>query len=56
MYVCFAGEIASVSGSVFDLRKPTRLGDVMDKAPGGGFDHNFCVNKVGDSQKNFVAR
>ena len=53
---CSSGEIAAVSGSVFDLRKPTRLGDVINTVPGGGYDHNFCISQVGDSEKQFVAR
>jgi len=43
------GEIASVDGTVFDLTSPTRLGDVLDKCPGGqynGFDHNLVLMKV----------
>lgn len=26
-----------------DLRKPTVLGDVINKVPGGGYDYNFCL-------------
>jgi len=52
------GAIASVAGTVFDLRTPIRLGDVLDKCPGGdnnGFDHNFVLaNTEGDI--NFVCR
>lgn len=52
------GAVASVAGTVFDLRTPTRLGDVLDKCPGGnnnGFDHNFALaNTEGDV--NFVCR
>jgi len=52
------GSVASVAGTVFDLRTPTRLGDVLDKCPGGdnnGFDHNFVLaNTEGDI--NFVCR
>jgi aldose 1-epimerase len=44
------GKIASVAGTPFDLRKPTRLGDrVNSKDPqmvlGNGFDHNFILDK-----------
>ena len=37
------GKVAEVDGTVFDLRKDTlvRLGDVIHKVPGGGYDHNF---------------
>merc|ERR1719153_1275333 len=41
------GSIGSVAGSVFDLRTPTRLGDVLSLCPGGennGFDHNFVLS------------
>uniref|UniRef100_A0A8C4QHM8 Aldose 1-epimerase n=1 Tax=Eptatretus burgeri TaxID=7764 RepID=A0A8C4QHM8_EPTBU len=37
------GEIASVEGTLFDLRKPVRLRDRLANLPGGGFDHNFCL-------------
>ena len=52
------GEIASVAGTVFDLRCPTVLGSVLPKCPGGdnnGYDHNFVLaNTEGDL--NFVCR
>merc|ERR1711860_405931 len=51
------GEIATVEGDVFDLRKPTRLGDILPKCPGGennGFDHNFLV--PGSDRLNLVCR
>jgi len=52
------GAVASVAGTVFDLRSPTRLGDVLTKCPGGdnnGFDHNFVLaNTAG--HLNFVCR
>merc|ERR1719422_11210 len=52
------GEVASVAGTVFDLRSPTVLGSVLPKCPGGdnnGFDHNFVLaNTEGDL--NFVCR
>ena len=38
-----AGEIAPVSGTVFDLRKPVPLADVIHNVTGGGYDHNFCL-------------
>jgi len=52
------GEIATVQGTVFDLRNPTRLGDVLGKCPGGdnnGFDHNFVVT-ADSSDLNKVCR
>ena len=43
------GQLASVAGTPFDLRQPTRLGGVIDTAhpqlaAGGGYDHNFVLN------------
>ena len=45
------GEIADVTGTPFDLRNPTRLGDVIDQTEnneqlkrGHGLDHNFNLN------------
>jgi len=35
------GEFAGVEGGPFDLRRPTRLGNVMGTVDGGGFDHCF---------------
>jgi len=52
------GAIASVAGTVFDLRTPTRLGDVLSKCPGGannGFDHNFVMANT-EAPLNFVCR
>merc|ERR1712013_260681 len=52
------GSVASVAGTVFDLRTPTRLGDVLDKCPGGdnnGFDHNFVLANT-EGAINFVCR
>jgi len=52
------GSICSVAGTVFDLRTPTRLGDVLDKCPGGdnnGFDHNFVLSNT-EGDLNFVCR
>ncbi|XP_026671104.1 aldose 1-epimerase-like isoform X2 [Ceratina calcarata] len=56
------GEIQSVSGSPMDLTKPTKLGNVIEKIPGGGFDYNFCVKMPADSckdapnERNLVAK
>merc|ERR1712215_355353 len=52
------GSIGSVAGSVFDLRTPTRLGDVLSLCPGGennGFDHNFVLSNT-EGDLNFVCR
>lgn len=43
------GELATVNGTVFDLRTETRLGDVIKLIPGGGYDHNFVAS--GSSSK-----
>lgn len=46
------GEPASVAGTPFDFRKPTAIGARVDEkneqlAFGGGYDHNFVLNKKG---------
>ncbi len=40
------GQISPVSGTVYDLRKQTDLGDILSKFPAGpnGYDNNFCLN------------
>ena len=51
------GDVKSVEGTVFDLRKESKLGanfgesDPEIKAAGGGFDHNWCLNTKGDQNK-----
>ncbi|XP_011686021.1 PREDICTED: aldose 1-epimerase isoform X2 [Wasmannia auropunctata] len=50
------GEIRSVENSVMDLRCATRLGDVIDKVPGGGYDYNFCLPKPADQKIHLIAR
>jgi aldose 1-epimerase len=47
------GELAPVEGTPFDFRTPTAIGArVNDAHPqiklGGGYDHNFVVNRSGD--------
>merc|ERR1719474_2236588 len=52
------GAVAGVAGTVFDLRAPTRLGDVLEKCPGGannGFDHNFVLANT-EGELYFVCR
>merc|ERR1712117_121208 len=52
------GEIASVAGTVFELRTPTQLGKVLPNCPGGdnnGFDHNFVLANT-EGPLNFVCR
>jgi len=51
------GKIETVGGTVFDMRFPIRLEDVLRNCPGGdnnGFDHNFVVS--GDRDLNIVCR
>eukprot|EP00918_Siedleckia_nematoides_P031572 GHVU01068344.1.p1 GENE.GHVU01068344.1~~GHVU01068344.1.p1 ORF type:complete len:431 (-),score=46.01 GHVU01068344.1:159-1451(-) len=50
------GEIKDVTSTVFDLREPTRLGDVIKNVTvkGDGYDSNFCVR--GPTGKRFAAR
>lgn len=47
------GEIRSVEGTVFDFRKPKPVGSRIEfkddqLEAGGGYDHNFVLNKNGD--------
>lgn len=37
------GGFISVGGTPYDLRVPTKLGDVINKT-GNGFDDNFCIS------------
>lgn len=46
------GELKPVEGTPFDFRNPTRIGEHIDAkdeqiARGGGYDHNFVLNKAG---------
>src|SRR5262249_4027286 len=48
------GEIAPVSGTPFDFRKPTRVGARIDADHeqlrlGAGYDHNFVLARKGDA-------
>ena len=39
------GEMAPVSGTVFDFRQPAQMGKHISEVPDGvGYDHSFCVN------------
>ncbi len=59
------GEIKSVEGTVFDLRKESPLGQYFAQegaetdpeiaAAGGGYDHNWCLNAKGDKNKVAVS-
>lgn len=46
--------IEMVDGTIFDLREPRRLGNVIHNVTGGGYDHNFCVR--GPTGKRLTAR
>ncbi|CAH0556968.1 unnamed protein product [Brassicogethes aeneus] len=51
------GKLLPVSGTAFDLRNPTVLGERINNIPGNlGYDHNFCITKGTDSGNNFIAR
>ncbi|XP_060528094.1 galactose mutarotase-like isoform X2 [Cylas formicarius] len=51
------GNLPPVSGTVFDLRVPKTLGDVINKVPNAkGYDHNFCVTKASSQELAFVAK
>lgn len=52
-----SGKLLPVAETIFDLRIPKVLGDVIHKIPGyDGYDHNFCVNKGTEQGNTFVAR
>ncbi|XP_043228045.1 galactose mutarotase-like [Amphibalanus amphitrite] len=42
------GRRLPVADSAFDFRLPQPLGEAMAAAPGGGFDHNFCLERPED--------
>lgn len=53
----FLGVLQPVGNTVFDLRVPKQLGDVINKVPNApGFDHNFCINCGSEQRLRFVAR
>ena len=44
IFFLYSGTLAPVSGTPFDLRNPTRLGDRLKSVRNGkGYDTNFCV-------------
>ncbi|KAL3265432.1 hypothetical protein HHI36_009636 [Cryptolaemus montrouzieri] len=52
-----SGKLLPVGGTIFDLRIPRILGEVIHKIPGyDGYDHNFCVTKGEFQGDSFVAR
>lgn len=50
------GELLPVKGTIFDLQIPQLLKNVIDRVPGGGYDHNFCVNAGTKNDVIFIAR
>ncbi len=55
------GELAPVAGTPFDFRTQARIGARIDDrhpqlAIGGGYDHNFVLNRTADSGLLFAAR
>jgi aldose 1-epimerase len=55
------GELQSVSGTPFDFRKPTAIGARIDANDeqiklGGGYDHNFVLNRAKPTGLSFAAR
>ncbi|MEE6474941.1 hypothetical protein FKM82_010546 [Ascaphus truei] len=44
------GEVASVKGTCFELRKPVQLGSQINKFRIDGFDHNFCLGVTKEQQ------
>lgn len=53
----FLGVLQPVANTVFDLRVPKQLGDVINEVPNvPGYDHNFCINSGSEQDIRFVAR
>lgn len=51
------GNLPTVSGTDFDLRIPTVLGDVILKVPNSpGYDSNFCITRGTEQENTFVAK
>ncbi|KAJ8936760.1 hypothetical protein NQ318_023197 [Aromia moschata] len=51
------GKLIPVAGTVYDLRIPKVLGDIINKVPGAaGFDNNFCTIKGSEQGNAFVAK
>lgn len=52
-----SGKFIPVTGTVFDLRVPTKMGDVINKIPNSpGYDHNYCVTRGTQQKHTFVAK
>ncbi|XP_066258168.1 galactose mutarotase-like isoform X1 [Euwallacea similis] len=51
------GNLPSVNGTIFDLRIPKLLGEVISKVPNSpGYDHNYCITKATSQDVAFVAK
>lgn len=50
------GKFLCVGGTPYDLRIPRELGPAMSRAPGEGYDNNFCVTKGTEQGLTFTAR
>ncbi|KAJ8936759.1 hypothetical protein NQ318_023196 [Aromia moschata] len=51
------GNLVPVSGTIFDLRIPRVIGDVVRKVPNSpGYDHNYCIAKGSQQVDTFVAK
>lgn len=50
------GEILPVTGTPFDFTTPHRIGDAIDKVPGGGYDHNYVLFGLGPTASKLVTR
>lgn len=50
------GELRKVAGTIYDLRIPRKLGDVISAVPGGGYDNTMCINGNKEDGVRFVAR
>ncbi|XP_056645717.1 galactose mutarotase-like [Diorhabda sublineata] len=50
------GNLLPVQNTVFDLRVPKELGQIINKVPNSpGFDNNFCITKGTEQGNTFVA-
>lgn len=49
-YLVPTGEVRSVAGTAFDFRVAKPIGQDLDSVPtaAGGYDHNWCINGLGD--------
>lgn len=55
------GKVAPVAGTPFDFRTPHAIGERIGQDDrqlqfGGGYDHNFALNKLDDRQMSLAAR